>query len=135
MKKVITVDGKPKHVFVLRETEQHYVYISLHHIDKVDYIRMLNLTKETDTDLLEAMRTHRFDNGMIGLNLYQDVIKTCRKVPDGEDKPTVALVEDESKESKQEEKSTETKSESTALKEEVKRPPRRRPGRPKKTTS
>jgi len=145
LKKIITVDGKQKHVFVLRETDQHFVYISLHHIDRVDYDRMKQLTKDTDVDLLEAMKTHRFDNGVLGLNLYREVIKTARKHEVKATKPSVYLADQPaepiSPEGHVNTPTAEPTGEDLTKADEVaKKPPttpvsekpRRRPGRPKK---
>lgn len=65
--------------FILKETEDFYVYIPLRHIMKQDYIRFLDMMKNHDGDLLEAMRDTKLENGLYAILVYDALIQTQAK--------------------------------------------------------
>jgi hypothetical protein len=118
---------------VLKETEKAYVFIRLNSIMRADYDQIMKIMRETDKELLEAMRDTRLTNGMLALNVYKDVIETVMKEQVNSD--TIPLIEAEaakqtlqntSKQQPTSAKATSTKKPTTAT------PQKRKPGRPRK---
>lgn len=76
--KDIRVDGRLQRVFILKETESHYVYITLKHLSRVDYNRLREI-EEKGGEMLNEMRKTKLDNGRNALALYDSIIQVSKK--------------------------------------------------------
>lgn len=112
----ISIDGHTRKAFVLKDGDAATVVIPLYKLDKIDYQRLLKLSKQAGSgEMMKVMRDAKLDNGQNALAAFSPVIVVVPKAKKPEVKP--------------EARQSETKTEET--KEAA--PKRRGPGRPPKS--
>lgn len=100
MMKDIRIDGRLQRVFVLKETNDRVVYISLRSLHRVDYDQLKDISEKYGKDMLEGMKKSKLLNGRNALVQYDDIIQVSLKSGDDSQrmkKPVESLIAVESK--------------------------------------
>lgn len=123
----VTIDGKLKRVFSLRQENNRLVYLDLKKLTRVDYQRVLEV-EEKGGDLLTELRNTTADNGRNLLALIDNIIDVAVQDPNDSKKFYRMSKPGEPKK----EVPVEAKAKEETAKEEKPAPKRRGPGRPRK---
>lgn len=123
------INGRLTRVFVLKETKDRLVYISLKNIIRVDYDWLTDIeaaAARAKTDMLDFMTDYKLPNGMNALVVYDKVIQVLNK-DDGSRlrKPDEVSLKDKASPESEKPQATED------LQKEPEQDRRRGPGRPR----
>ncbi len=75
--RTLRIDGKMQMVFVLKETDESIVYITVKSLSRVDYERLLDIEKQGG-EMLAEMRKTKLANGRNALALYDNLIQVMK---------------------------------------------------------
>lgn len=80
-RQTLTIDGRAKLCFVVREGEEATFVITMDSITPADYKRLKEFESKmkADGDMMAVMRDTKLDNGMNALVQFEPLIKTIRK--------------------------------------------------------
>ena len=129
------INGRLTRVFVLKETKDRLVYISLKNIIRVDYDVLVGIeaaAARSKIDMLDYMTDYKLPNGMNALVVYDKVIQVMNKEDGSRLRKPDEVNLREKVDTQSQPKNTDTTSEVNQEKEsepEVER--RRGPGRPR----
>ena len=79
MLKDIKIDNRTERVFVLTENAERVCYISLKTLHRIDYERLMEISKKFDDKMLEGMKDTTLSNGRNALRQYDNLIQVAQK--------------------------------------------------------